>query len=184
MCLLPGVHHGDAEGASPRIRAGTQSRSHTVRISSKQQVKLPVQNFPDPLALAYVSHPQGGGRRWERLSSSGLALLFFNPLSKSSLLTGSLPPHRLFASSLRTSFCLSYHLFTSGAESFPAFLITVQQAFLGVWEETPLFPLLPLEGKGPKIVPLLKTLYSRNQFQAPMHDFINKLGPTGTQTKG
>lgn len=134
---MPVARHSpwDAEGASPRIRAGAESRSHAARIPSKQQVKLPVQNFPDPLALAYMSHPQGRGRRWEGLSSGWLALLFLNPLSQPSLLTGSLSPHRLFASSLWTSFCLSYHHFTSGVESFPALLITKQQAFLGVWEE-------------------------------------------------
>lgn len=98
---------------------------------SKRQEKLPVQELPDPLALTYVSHPQGGGR----LCSSLLALLFLTPSASPSLPAGSLPPPGViyFFPMYIFLFVLPFCYCCNGIIS--SLFITVQQTCLGVLGE-------------------------------------------------
>lgn len=101
---------------------------------SKQQANLST-NFPDPLALAYVSHPQGGSRLGAQQQLTCPAL--FNPLRQSFPSSGlSSSPRLLFPpnSPNRLLFVCPVTLLLLKLNHFLPFLLQHNQHFLGCWE--------------------------------------------------
>lgn len=127
----------------------------------------------------------GAQQRWW-----GERAAIFNPLSQSSLpqalfllMCYLLPPNELpFV--CPTTFLLPFFVLPLFYFYFLLFLLPYKGHFLGFGEniQTPLFPLLSLEGKGHIIVSLLKALHSRNQARALLLDSVNNHRPTETQT--